>query len=262
MEALHCDEVVENRCGFPADLPAQMIHHWGDADSHEQENAFDSITGAFGIDMQPNHLLMQESGSTDAEAYLKGALGLAPQNDDVSSYLKGALGVAPRTEVKPVYAHFNADAPLPPSQAPALEGMDDWLKIGLGHRNADVPPPPSQPPKLDASCGLASVPPPPLPPTCLEPASDSAPVLCLVDALPVSDLGVRGMLSPSIGSQGHALGCCKPCTFFHTRGCDNGDRCEFCHLCGPGEKRRRLREKRSARREARAQFHCSASATD
>eukprot|EP00403_Amphidinium_massartii_P032099 CAMPEP_0178438082 /NCGR_PEP_ID=MMETSP0689_2-20121128/35373_1 /TAXON_ID=160604 /ORGANISM="Amphidinium massartii, Strain CS-259" /LENGTH=227 /DNA_ID=CAMNT_0020060401 /DNA_START=78 /DNA_END=761 /DNA_ORIENTATION=+ len=48
---------------------------------------------------------------------------------------------------------------------------------------------------------------------------------------------------PSVGSAGHAAGTCKPCAFFHTKGCRHGTQCEFCHLCDEGEKKRRRRDK-------------------
>mmetsp|Transcript_9319 Transcript_9319/g.26575 ORF Transcript_9319/g.26575 Transcript_9319/m.26575 type:complete len:350 (-) Transcript_9319:112-1161(-) len=48
---------------------------------------------------------------------------------------------------------------------------------------------------------------------------------------------------PSIGSSGHAAGTCKPCAFLHTKGCDNGSECQFCHLCDAQEKKRRHKEK-------------------
>mmetsp|Transcript_55041 Transcript_55041/g.146924 ORF Transcript_55041/g.146924 Transcript_55041/m.146924 type:complete len:201 (-) Transcript_55041:757-1359(-) len=42
------------------------------------------------------------------------------------------------------------------------------------------------------------------------------------------------------GSQGHSLGLCKPCAFFHKpEGCRQMSACPFCHLCDPDEKRRR-----------------------
>jgi len=53
---------------------------------------------------------------------------------------------------------------------------------------------------------------------------------------------------PSIGSSGHLAGLCKPCAFLHTKGCENGPACAFCHLCGPGEKKRRQKEKLEQRR--------------
>merc|ERR1712151_94240 len=48
---------------------------------------------------------------------------------------------------------------------------------------------------------------------------------------------------PSVGSGGHAAGRCKPCAFIYNKGCGNGIECEFCHLCPPGEKKRRHKEK-------------------
>ena len=48
---------------------------------------------------------------------------------------------------------------------------------------------------------------------------------------------------PSIGSGGHATGECKPCVFFHKKGCATGRTCLFCHLCQPGEKQRRKERK-------------------
>jgi len=61
---------------------------------------------------------------------------------------------------------------------------------------------------------------------------------------------------PSVGSAGHAVGRCKPCAFFHTSGCANDLTCKFCHLCEPGEKKRRRREKIESKRAAR-QLRCS-----
>lgn len=44
---------------------------------------------------------------------------------------------------------------------------------------------------------------------------------------------------PTVGSMGHYLGKCKPCAFMHTSGCTNGSGCAFCHLCGPGVRKKR-----------------------
>lgn len=46
---------------------------------------------------------------------------------------------------------------------------------------------------------------------------------------------------PSVGSVNHSIGRCKPCVFFHTKGCQNDKECTFCHLCPPLEKQRRKR---------------------
>eukprot|EP00450_Noctiluca_scintillans_P000082 CAMPEP_0194495016 /NCGR_PEP_ID=MMETSP0253-20130528/12746_1 /TAXON_ID=2966 /ORGANISM="Noctiluca scintillans" /LENGTH=247 /DNA_ID=CAMNT_0039336209 /DNA_START=153 /DNA_END=896 /DNA_ORIENTATION=- len=48
----------------------------------------------------------------------------------------------------------------------------------------------------------------------------------------------------SVGSLEHGTGRCKPCAFFHTRGCQLGSGCLFCHVCPPGEKRRRKQVQR------------------
>mmetsp|Transcript_129333 Transcript_129333/g.322411 ORF Transcript_129333/g.322411 Transcript_129333/m.322411 type:complete len:350 (+) Transcript_129333:73-1122(+) len=55
---------------------------------------------------------------------------------------------------------------------------------------------------------------------------------------------------PSAGSAAHAVGNCKPCAFVHTKGCENGLACQFCHLCGPEVKKARRQEKLQQRREA------------
>jgi len=49
---------------------------------------------------------------------------------------------------------------------------------------------------------------------------------------------------PSVGSLGHHMRRCKPCAFIARQGCSNGVQCGFCHLCEPGEKKRRRKEKR------------------
>jgi len=50
---------------------------------------------------------------------------------------------------------------------------------------------------------------------------------------------------PSVGSVGHDTGDCRPCAFFLTKGCENGTKCTFCHLCDSGEKKRRLKAKKA-----------------
>jgi len=109
---------------------------------------------------------------------------------------------------------------------------------------ACFPPPPCMPPAVLAS--MMQVPPPPPPPMEIAPAGSA--VLRLSEALPPPELG--GPLAPSIGSLLHHRGGCKPCTFFHTRGCENKETCQFCHLCAPGEKKKRLRAEKRFKREA------------
>jgi len=66
-------------------------------------------------------------------------------------------------------------------------------------------------------------------------------VLLIHDALGMPEVGSDQL--PSIGSREHSSGNCKPCAFFHARRCKSGEHCGFCHLCGPGEKKRRQRVK-------------------
>eukprot|EP00445_Apocalathium_hangoei_P041172 CAMPEP_0203971444 /NCGR_PEP_ID=MMETSP0359-20131031/98479_1 /ASSEMBLY_ACC=CAM_ASM_000338 /TAXON_ID=268821 /ORGANISM="Scrippsiella Hangoei, Strain SHTV-5" /LENGTH=438 /DNA_ID=CAMNT_0050909419 /DNA_START=75 /DNA_END=1391 /DNA_ORIENTATION=- len=52
---------------------------------------------------------------------------------------------------------------------------------------------------------------------------------------------------PSVGSWAHATRRCRPCAFLHTKGCENGRACGFCHLCGADERKRRRKEKAEVR---------------
>lgn len=57
-----------------------------------------------------------------------------------------------------------------------------------------------------------------------------------------SDLG---MLLPSLGSVDHAAGTCRPCAWVHKGPgcCKYAAACNYCHLCPPGELKRRKRQK-------------------
>eukprot|EP00913_Durusdinium_trenchii_P035736 g33439.t1 len=49
----------------------------------------------------------------------------------------------------------------------------------------------------------------------------------------------------SSGAEGHGTRECHPCAFYwKEKGCSSGAECNFCHLCDPGEKKRRQKEKR------------------
>lgn len=103
-------------------------------------------------------------------------------------------------------------------------------------------------PRNEPAATNASISPAMSMPTQHPPPPVAAPVLRLVDAIAPPELG--GADLPSIGSLLHHKGECKPCTFFHTRGCENKENCKFCHLCGPGEKKKRLKQLKAAQREA------------
>lgn len=70
--------------------------------------------------------------------------------------------------------------------------------------------------------------------------------LKLEDAIAAPKLGSAAL--PTVGSAFHNLGTCKPCAFAFAGRCQSGVDCKFCHLCGPGEKSRRKKEKRQSRK--------------
>jgi hypothetical protein len=139
---------------------------------------------------------------------------------------------------------YAGETPVAPNQQSLPLSMH--APVQFATMEASFPPPPCNPPVVNASVMPMLVPPPPPP---FEMAL-VAPVLRLSEALPPPELG--GPLLPSIGSAGHHTGACKPCTFFHTRGCENKEKCEFCHLCRPGEKKKRLRAEKAVKRHAEA----------
>lgn len=60
-------------------------------------------------------------------------------------------------------------------------------------------------------------------------------------------LAVGTIGAPSRGSTQHGVGRCKPCAFVHRpTGCAGGVECKFCHLCEPGEKKLRQKQKHEA----------------
>ena len=65
--------------------------------------------------------------------------------------------------------------------------------------------------------------------------------LSLDEAVAEPELGSEAL--PTVGSVGHRAGLCKPCAFV-AKGCESGVECTFCHLCDPGEKERRKKEKK------------------
>jgi len=76
-------------------------------------------------------------------------------------------------------------------------------------------------------------------------ASPGSQVLRIAEALPGPETASAEL--PTRGSAGHRFGACKPCAFFHTKGCGNGFDCPFCHLCKPDEIRRRKKAKRASK---------------
>lgn len=68
------------------------------------------------------------------------------------------------------------------------------------------------------------------------------PVIRLADLLALPEPGSKEL--PTVGSEGHRNGTCKPCAFrWKAEGCKNGVECAFCHLCCPGERRWRRKQR-------------------
>jgi len=78
--------------------------------------------------------------------------------------------------------------------------------------------------------------------------SDASPPPAVAEAAPAPDVPAPALLGtpecPTDGSALHCQGACRPCAHVFTKGCANGVGCSFCHLCGPGELKRRQRERR------------------
>lgn len=178
--------------------------------------------------------------------------------------------------------HYEADGS---SEAYAHDGADVQVKTDADNHvqwPAGIPPPPLAPPVLvAASEPLATLPPlsdPILPLSPVRSAPLSTPAPCAAPEM----LAPRLLLScpprqflrqpegilwnheirrqaplgspqmPTIGSERHQFGDCKPCAYAHSKGCGNGAQCPFCHLCPLGELKRRQKAKRSMQRAAAA----------
>jgi len=82
---------------------------------------------------------------------------------------------------------------------------------------------------------------------CCAPDESEVPLISTPASTPVPAPGI-----PSVGSAGHSSGNCKPCAFLHTKGCQIGWGCKFCHLCEPGERTRRRKGKKEKMQHRRA----------
>lgn len=81
---------------------------------------------------------------------------------------------------------------------------------------------------------------------------DASQVLRLADVIASDGLSDYGLDEAvvSVGSCAHPIAC-KPCAFYHLKGCENGRNCIFCHVCDPGEKKRRKKEKAASKKYMR-----------
>lgn len=66
------------------------------------------------------------------------------------------------------------------------------------------------------------------------------------------DLAQDGFVKEVSSARPHPGRKCKPCAFYHTKGCTSGSKCQFCHMCSPRQKKRKKRlgrRERAARKE-------------
>jgi len=147
----------------------------------------------------------------------------------------------PRAACSPQRVHtLRPEAPVSEPTEPATEGgCDMWIPVS-SHSVASPPPQaaPALPPPPMEYPAEPLLPPPPAQRAC-EPG---LPVLRLASLLGVPELGSKEL--PTRGSQCHQTGNCKPCAFaWKAGGCNAGVECQFCHLCLPGERRRRKKQR-------------------
>jgi hypothetical protein len=90
--------------------------------------------------------------------------------------------------------------------------------------------------------------------------NEAEPVCSLVEGVPDASATLKISLTDTLGlwstgSAAHENGTCKPCAFLwkdpKEPGCQNGQACSFCHLCPPGEVKRRKKEKMFMRKVAK-----------
>jgi len=150
----------------------------------------------------------------------------------------------PRAACSPPFSStLRPEAPAFELTVPTVTGDYDMWMPAPSYSTAS---PPSQ--------AAPVLPPPPmeyeaepsLPPPPVQDASELVlPALSLASLLGVPELGSEEL--PTRGSQSHQTGICKPCAFvWKAGGCANGVECPFCHLCLPGERRRRKKQRFAA----------------
>eukprot|EP00929_Paragymnodinium_shiwhaense_P120239 TRINITY_DN92156_c0_g1_i1.p1 TRINITY_DN92156_c0_g1~~TRINITY_DN92156_c0_g1_i1.p1 ORF type:complete len:421 (+),score=90.41 TRINITY_DN92156_c0_g1_i1:209-1471(+) len=221
------DKVVSPTQSAAHTAPAAAAHQWpatmDEADSEMYAalaaSELQKIKEDKAAEAEPMAPMQQQWPKTmdedDLEVY--GAIAAAAAMTSGAS--SGSLGA-----VKP-RSGSGLQGPLSTPAVPSSAPPPPPLASAPPLRPVDVPPPPSQDPK-EQSHGLR---------------------LSLAEAIPEPVVGSADC--PTLGSMGHRTGRCKPCAFLHTRGCVNGAECTFCHLCEPGEKKRRQKEKKEALRK-------------
>lgn len=181
--------------------------------------------------------------------------GTMPNGGTVSCFYATPIQVsAPYTTMAPLQPGVsmvmvsNPNMPSPPQGDHATPMVQPPMpqqgrqQHGLAPIGPIAPPMPMQQP-MAPQMNMSQVPMPQMPNQMPMPPPQCGPCAHAEPALGSSEL-------PSKGSALHAYRACKPCAFFYQEGCSNKEQCAFCHLCEPGERKRRKKERRMARREA------------
>jgi hypothetical protein len=149
--------------------------------------------------------------------------------NSVAGVPQGALAESEAPAVPPTYAAAQPAMLLPPSPAPQMM----WVPM------------PQQPLMMQMQGGVPAAPPPK---TFMTGENNAAAAGDRdANALPTL-LGQSGL--PSVGSALHGTGRCQPCAWFWKagRGCQDGAKCDHCHLCPEGELKFRKKAKVAAMR--------------
>jgi len=139
-------------------------------------------------------------------------------------------------------AAWPASIPPPPLAPPILAETPVLAEIA-------PPPPPLQEPSLASLApSMPLVPAPQLLPPQLPLQMLQGPAFWFSDSVPLPQPVLGSAELPTAGSDRHRFGDCKPCAYANIKGCQNGTQCQFCHLCPPGELKRRQKAKRATQR--------------
>merc|ERR1712048_399776 len=159
------------------------------------------------------------------------------------------MGADETTRLATLAAAEVAMAAAEAAQVECAVGTSDCVETWcLTQFLATIPPPPFAPPVLAATLEPTLPPPQWHVPGALSeqpdiaaelpvPPPPSMPLLSIPEEISQPMLGTPEM--PTVGSLNHCTGTCRPCAHAHSRGCKNGVQCNFCHLCPPGELKRR-----------------------
>ncbi|CAJ1461463.1 unnamed protein product [Effrenium voratum] len=153
------------------------------------------------------------------------------ENTCIESSFRQCLSFSPiQTAAKPA---ARCDATRQPTVVQPPPGLEHMAPTPLTQPKRALAPPP---PGLPAYVPDMKIPPPPMEAPRVDLEEDMPPV-------PAREPCLRLTLSDYLPH--HDTSTCRPCAFFHTRGCENGSNCSFCHLCPPGEKKRRQKLRRA-----------------